>query len=791
MEREKVLSVLDRLTIEDSVSYIMDGTITEDDVLLAKIPSSVKDDIISTYKRVLAIKQRIFDKETEKEKIQSIESSIVSDEREYEKPCRLISKDLKYGYQTTEGKNLIPIEFEEIIPLKRGFFIIKYKSKYGCWRFGKKIVDYKYDHIVFHNQLDCFQLGIIRGEVESWGMINGKGEMLLPISSCNIIVNENRRMLIVHSSLHTCKFARMSTNGTIEDLYVSDNSCEYNGTRYYIVRNKLGKYGIVSINFNCVVPVEYESIQQVSSVGSMAFIAKRSGQYGVIDLCASEIIPFVYNNIRIENGEYIISKGRVSGIANRSGEIILSISYSQIGRLINGLRTVSIGSKWGYVDVAGNLIVPFIYDAVRDFSGNYAIAKKGNLWGVIDKNNVVIIPFIYVDIVAYNDLEAFVVNNGRLEGVIDLKTKNRTPCQYAEIHPKYREEVTGILRCDAYDISFRNVKFMDTPSRHSYVVDVVSLEKPEAIEEESLKVLVSYVPASEMKKTTNSLEDKKRKVGFLRSIFMGIARRRQKNDVYSSIFAPAEVKRKSHLQVQVYLHLYEESEKVKSLAKESDKNAERRDYIPLSLKLKKGDKVDVEFNVYGETRLMSERKSIIWQGAFTKCSFDYFVPKDINVDELSCVALLSVNGVPVGEMQFITQVVELPRQLNPEIIAHKYSKVFVSYSHQDESKVKFLHEGLELGSVPHFFDRKYLKAGDVFPQVIQDYINSADLFILCWSENASKSEYVQKERLQALGRAFPQVKPENAAKLRIYPMSIEPRAELPSDMKEIYNFEVI
>lgn len=52
-------------------------------------------------------------------------------------------------------------------------------------------------------------------------------------------------------------------------------------------------------------------------------------------------------------------------------------------------------------------------------------------------------------------------------------------------------------------------------------------------------------------------------------------------------------------------------------------------------------------------------------------------------------------------------------------------------------------------------------------------INSADLFILCWSENASKSEYVQKERLQALERAFPQVRPEKDAKLRIYPMSIE------------------
>jgi len=263
------------------------------------------------------------------------------------------------------------------------------------------------------------------------------------------------------------------------------------------------------------------------------------------------------------------------------------------------------------------------------------------------------------------------------------------------------------------------------------------------------------------------------------------------NEVYSSIFAPAEIKRKSHLLVQVYLHLYEGSEKVKSFAQESDKNAERRDYIPLSLKLKKGDKVDVEFDVYGETRLASERKSIIWQGSFTKCSFDYFVPKDIDVEELSCVALFSVNGVPLGEMRFITQIVDFPRQLNTDMIAHKYNKVFISYSHLDESKVKFLHQGLELASVPHFFDRSYLEIGDVFPQKIRDYINSADLFILCWSLNASEIDYVQKERLQALERAFPKVQPENAAKLRIYPLSIEPRADLPTDMKNVYHFGVI
>ncbi len=271
--------------------------------------------------------------------------------------------------------------------------------------------------------------------------------------------------------------------------------------------------------------------------------------------------------------------------------------------------------------------------------------------------------------------------------------------------------------------------------------------------------------------------------------FCGKANKTGKYDeVYSSIFASSEVKRNTHMLVQVYLHLYEETEKVKVLARESDKDTERRDYIPLQCKLKKGDKVDVIFNIYGETLLMSDKKSVVWQGSFTKCSFDFFIPKGIDVDELSCVTILSVNGVPVGEMRFITKIVEVPRQLNPNILAHKYRKVFISYSHQDESKVKFLHEGLELGSVPHFFDRKHLNVGDVFPQVIQDYINSADLFILCWSVNASKSEYVQKERLQALERAYPKVQPEKAAKLRIYPMSIEPRAELPCDMKNYYHF---
>ena len=259
-------------------------------------------------------------------------------------------------------------------------------------------------------------------------------------------------------------------------------------------------------------------------------------------------------------------------------------------------------------------------------------------------------------------------------------------------------------------------------------------------------------------------------------------------DVYGSVFAPAEVKRKSWLHIQVYLHLYEETEKVKMLAKESQKDAERRDYIPLQCQLKKGDEVEVLLHIYGEKLLYSERKNLVWQGTFTKCNFNYLVPENIGVDELSCVAVLTVNGAHVGEMSFITQIVEQPRDLHPKVSARQYKKIFISYAHQDELQVAPMARAYEAQGIDYFFDRHYLKPGDIYPLKIREYIDNADLFVLCWSANAAQSEYVDLERRQAMGRAFPQIKPVDKAPLSIYPISIEPIAELPDDMKDYYHF---
>lgn len=262
------------------------------------------------------------------------------------------------------------------------------------------------------------------------------------------------------------------------------------------------------------------------------------------------------------------------------------------------------------------------------------------------------------------------------------------------------------------------------------------------------------------------------------------------DEVYSSVFAPSEVKPKSHLMVQVYLHLLEESNEVERLAVEADKKAERRDYKPLQTRLKTGDVINVELNIYGESLLSNSTKTIRWQGKFTKCAFDYFVPSNLDIEELSCEVNLYVNGALVGDMRFLTNLVERPRKLNSEIISRMFRRIFISYAHQDSARVRDFALAYKAQGVDYFFDRDKLVAGDVYEEKIFEYIDSADLFILCWSANAANSEYVGRERRRAMLRAYPQLS-HHEATLKIYPISIEPRTELPQDMAGIYNFEEV
>ena len=197
----------------------------------------------------------------------------------------------------------------------------------------------------------------------------------------------------------------------------------------------------------------------------------------------------------------------------------------------------------------------------------------------------------------------------------------------------------------------------------------------------------------------------------------------------------------------------------------------------------------MELNINGVSLLYNFRKSVIWQGSFVKRAFDFIVPSDINVPELSCSVNIFVNGAIAGELIFLTSIVDSPRQLNTNVCARPTKKLFISYSHKDiasAEKIAKIHEAL---GIDVFFDKHRLKAGYIYSEEISKFIQNADTFVLCWSENAAKSDYVEKERQEALALAYPQSKPREQAQLWILPYNIEPHAVPPADMIEHYHFD--
>ena len=256
----------------------------------------------------------------------------------------------------------------------------------------------------------------------------------------------------------------------------------------------------------------------------------------------------------------------------------------------------------------------------------------------------------------------------------------------------------------------------------------------------------------------------------------------------ASAFASNEVKRGESMMIQIYIYKNDEHRRITREANRCDEGSLERSRISLNFDVKEGDEVIVSLKVMNLTKL-AQTKSFIWRNGISKICFVVNVPNNFKKEKVFFEALISVNKAILGELSFSVSIVEqFSRDITMAIVESKaFHKIFISYSHKDEQRVKYIAEAYRAQGVDYFFDRHYLKGGDVYPVKIREYINSADLFILCWSKNAAESDYVTLERRQALALAYPQVDMEKAS-ITIHPISIEPRAGYPTDMKQWYNF---
>jgi len=80
-----------------------------------------------------------------------------------------------------------------------------------------------------------------------------------------------------------------------------------------------------------------------------------------------------------------------------------------------------------------------------------------------------------------------------------------------------------------------------------------------------------------------------------------------------------------------------------------------------------------------------------------------------------------------------------------------YQSIFVSYSHDDSVIVEHLEKAYTVLGLRYLRDIRILRSGEQWNPALLSKIEEADIFQLCWSNTAKRSEYVEKEWKYALG----------------------------------------
>jgi hypothetical protein len=258
--------------------------------------------------------------------------------------------------------------------------------------------------------------------------------------------------------------------------------------------------------------------------------------------------------------------------------------------------------------------------------------------------------------------------------------------------------------------------------------------------------------------------------------------------VNCSLFAPPRVAPGAKFTVQAYLHVCKDFVKVTRAAAQIDARANRLGYKQLPLPVPRGADVQLFLEFDQDLIIGQPFRQLQWQGAPAKEVFEVEVPANLASEPVKGILTFGVNNVPVGDIEFklhVSTTADVSTEEPVETHVLKYANVFISYSRKDFSDASLVAQTLATVQVKLLVDVTELEPGDDWAKELPTFIGCADIFYLIWSENASKSEWVDKEA--RLARSLYDT--SDPSRPRIVPITLKRPAPKPPDYLRRFHFD--
>jgi hypothetical protein len=227
------------------------------------------------------------------------------------------------------------------------------------------------------------------------------------------------------------------------------------------------------------------------------------------------------------------------------------------------------------------------------------------------------------------------------------------------------------------------------------------------------------------------------------------------DEVVCTVFAPPAAAPGDSLLVQVFAHLPEQARDALAIATELDIDARRRTFESLGVPVPTGARLDFELRMPG-LEVDEPVASLIWRRRTEAVQFGVNVPPTASPGTVIGTLEISLDSAPVGQVKFKLSVdagAGEPQSEPQGETARRYTVAFISYASEDREQVLSRVQVLSLVGVRYFQDVLSLEPGDRWEQRLKLGIDECDLFLLFWSSDAKRSEWVRKEVQYALARS--------------------------------------
>ena len=332
-------------------------------------------------------------------------------------PYACVAKFLSCGVIDEMGNEIIPLEYEEIIPLFDNLFAVRRKAENDQWNFG--VIDGK------GNILIPFNYKYIANKGEYIECFRTAKSSRYYISSPQLM-DKDGRVFSYYDYQDSEWFNHLG-----EIIYKGDGKVENHG--FLIIKEDTG-LGVIDSYGSIIIPTKFKEIHCIREDRFVLRLdSEESWRFGVMDNKGNVIIPFDYKFISFQSDAFYecykectcedcISSSNYTDkneVAwhNRNGELVCT----QKSKIISDefLAVQSSNDKWGVFNQSLQRIVNFIYDNVTCIQDRIIVLKDECVGILNNKGSIIINPsYLSIECVTPEKNSKFDTSNDNYRNIL-------------------------------------------------------------------------------------------------------------------------------------------------------------------------------------------------------------------------------------------------------------------------------------------------------------------------------------------------------------------------------------